>query len=160
MDRLDQLLTRYDRREISRRDLLGAIAMLGLGGVPGVGQPSAAQGRTLNHVSLGVADLRRSTEFYDRLLRLPVRDRGADYCEYRLTNAFLGLYQQPDMRRGLDHVAIGVEGYDAKATLRALQRTFPDASPELLYEDQVYIADPDGARIQLCAVEYKRQADP
>jgi hypothetical protein len=60
------------------------------------------------------------------------------------------------MRRGLDHVAIGVEGYDAKGTLEALRRAFPDASTELMYDDQVYITDPDGARIQLCAVEYKR----
>lgn len=161
MDRLDQLLTLYDRRAISRRDLLGALALLGVGAASGVGaavpaRAKAAQGRTLNHVSLGVADLHRSTAFYDRLLQLPVRDRGADYCEYRLDNGFLGLYQDKDMRRGLDHVAIGVEHYDAKSALDALRAAFPDARAELLYEDQVYITDPDGARVQLCAVDYKR----
>ncbi len=161
MTRLDQLLTLYERREISRRDLLGALAVLGA--CAAVGVPAAAdaqtavpQGRTLNHVSLGVTDLRRSTEFYDRLLRLPVRDRGTDLCEYRLENGFLGLYQDPSMRRGLDHVAVGVDGYDAKATLEALRRAFPGPSAELKNDDQVYITDPDGARIQLCAVEYKR----
>lgn len=156
MDRLEQLLTLYDQREISRRDLLGALALLGIRAASGGGPGAVAQGRTLNHVSLGVADLRRSTAFYDRLLQLPVRDRGAEYCEYRLENGFLGLYQQPDMRRGVDHVAIGVEGYEPNGTLQALRRAFPHASSELLYEDQVYIADPDGARIQLCAVKYKR----
>ena len=155
MDRLNDLLTRYDRREISRRDMLSALAFLGMGAAPGAGQ-AVAQGRTLNHVSLGVADLRHSVEFYDRLLHLPVRDRDADYCEYRLQNGFLGLYQRPDMRRGLDHVAVGVDGYDAKVMLEGLRRDFPDSSAELLNGDQVYIADPDGARIQLCAIDYKR----
>ena len=158
MDRLDQLLSCYERREISRRELLGALALLGVGGARGrsnVG-PELGQGRALNHVSLGVTNLHRSTAFYDRLLHLPVRDRGADYCEYRLENGFLGLYQDATMRRGLDHVAFGVDGYDAKGTLEALRRAFPDAPSELRNDDQVYITDPDGARIQLCAVEYKR----
>lgn len=159
MDRLDQLLSCYDRREISRRELLGALALIGVVGARGasrVGLGGVEQGRTLNHVSLGVTDLHRSTAFYDRLLRLPVRDRGTDYCEYRLENGFLGLYQDTTMRRGLDHVAIGVDGYDAKRTLQDLRRAFPDATSELLNDDQVYIVEPDGARIQLCAVEYKR----
>lgn len=155
MDQLDELINRYDRREISRRDLLVGLALLGVSAGPG-GKEPAARGRTINHVSLGVADLRRSTEFYDRLLGLPVLERGADFCEYRLENGFLGLYQDPETRRGIDHVAIGVEGYDPKAMLRTLQREFPDRKTELLYEDQVYIVDPDGASVQLCAVEYKR----
>jgi catechol 2,3-dioxygenase-like lactoylglutathione lyase family enzyme len=162
----NQLLTLYDRRVISRRDLLGALAVLGASAAVGaahgaaaqtVAAPTAAtQGRTLNHVSLGVTELQRSTAFYDRLLHLPVRDRDPRFCEYRLENGFLGLYQEPGMRRGLDHVAIGMDGYDAKATLQALLRAFPGSSAELRNDDQVYITDPDGARIQLCAVAYKR----
>jgi catechol 2,3-dioxygenase-like lactoylglutathione lyase family enzyme len=138
---------------------LGALALLGVGGAregSSIGRGVVEQGRTLNHVSLGVTDLHRSSAFYDRLLHLPVRDRGADYCEYRLENGFLGLYQDATMRRGLDHVAIGVNDYDARSTLQALRQAFPDATSELRNDDQVYIVDPDGARIQLCAVEYKR----
>jgi catechol-2,3-dioxygenase len=166
MDRLNQLLTLYERREISRRDLLSALAMLGASAALGVARGAAAEtaaspaaatlGRTLNHVSLGVTELQRSTAFYDRLLHLPVRDRDASFCEYRLENGFLGLYQEPGMRRGLDHVAIGVDDYDAKVTHQDLLRAFPASSAELLNDDQVYISDPDGARIQLCAVTYKR----
>ena len=75
MDGFDQLLTCYDRREISRRELLGAIALLGVGAqrkASAVGQPEIGPGRALNHVSLGVTDLQRSAVFYDRLLHLPV----------------------------------------------------------------------------------------
>jgi hypothetical protein len=82
MNPFDQLLTRYERSEISRRDLLAALALTAVGGIPGAGQVAAAQGRTLNHVSLGVTDLRRSTEFYDRLLHLSRAERHA--AEIRL----------------------------------------------------------------------------
>ena len=156
MDQIDQLLTLYDRRDISRRDLLSAFALIGTGGAMGLRQQPAARGRTLNHVSIEVSDLRRSTEFYDALLQLPVRDRGSDYCEYRLANGFLGLYREAGMTRGLDHVAIGVERYDARATLQAVRQALPNAPAKLAFEDQVYVTDPDGARIQLCDVDYKR----
>jgi len=156
MDQIDQLLTLYDRREISRRDLLGAFAVLSVAPERRRVQQPAAQGRTLNHVSLGVTDLKRSTDFYDALLELPVRDRGSDYCEYRLANGFLGLYQDTDMKRGLDHLAIGVEHYDAKAAVQSVRRALPNAPARLAFEDQVYVTDPDGAQIQLCDVGYKR----
>ncbi len=168
MEDLDQLLDLYERRVLSRRALLGALGALvvtaPLGCAPRMATPAflappaspLAKGRTLNHVSLGVRDLGRSTVFYDRLLGLPVRERGADYCEYRLANGFLGLYQQSAMRQGLDHVAIGVDHYDAPAAFARAQQALPEASPELLFGDQVYVTDPDGARVQLCAVNYKR----
>jgi catechol 2,3-dioxygenase-like lactoylglutathione lyase family enzyme len=161
MDRLDQLMTLYDRREISRRDLLGALAVLGIGGTAGAQTAPAAregvvQAKTINHVSLGVADVARSTEFYDRLLNLPVIDHAENgFCEYRLGNGFFGLYGGPGMKQGLDHVAIGVERYDVKTTTEALKRAFPKAKVDS-GGDQVYITDPDGARIQFCAVDYKR----
>jgi catechol 2,3-dioxygenase-like lactoylglutathione lyase family enzyme len=154
MDRIDKLLTLFERREISRRDLLAALALAGAGAGLGASE-LAVRARTLNHVSLGVTDLGRSTEFYDRLLHLPVRDRGGNYCEYRLENGFLGLYQEPGMRRGLDHVAIGIAGYDAKTVLRSVHQAVPKATAEMQNEDQIFVTDPDGARIQLCGVDYK-----
>jgi len=156
MEALEQLLTLYEQRRISRRDLLGALALVPLGRRWNPALQPAAQGQTLNHVSIGVSDLRRSTEFYDRLLQLPVRDRGDDYCEYRLADGFLGLYKESRMRRGLDHVAIGVDGYEPKKALASIHRALPNASATVEFEDQVYVTDPDGAKIQLCDVNYKR----
>ena len=151
----EKLIDLYDSRTIGRRELLAGLAALGLGGrlVP---VPPAFQARTLNHMTLGVSDVGRSRVFYQRLLGLPIRDQGPDFCEFRLQNGFLGLYKNSDVRLGIDHFAIGVDGYQPRAALETLQREFPDSSPTLEFEDQVYFHDPDGAKGQLTSLTYKR----
>jgi hypothetical protein len=59
--------------------------------------------------------------------------------------------------RGIDHFCVGLDSYEPQATLTDLRQQFPSAviSLEGRRRDQVYIRDPDGARVQLCAAEYK-----
>ena len=154
MNDAEQLIDLYDNRAIGRRELLAGLAVIGFGGRPR--PPSAFQGRALNHVTLGVSDVGRSRAFYQRLLGLPIRDQGPDFCEFRLQNGFLGLYKDPDVHLGIDHFAIGVDGYQPRAALETLRRVLPESSPTLENNDQVYFRDPDGAKGQLTALGYKR----
>jgi catechol 2,3-dioxygenase-like lactoylglutathione lyase family enzyme len=153
---IERLVDLYDRRVIGRRELLAGLVMIGVGRTRAATAQASFQGRTLNHVSLGVTDLARSKNFYQRLLGVPVRDEGSDYCEFRLENAFFGLYKQPGVRDGIDHVAIGVAGYNPAVALEKLKREFPRSTPWLESEEQVYFHDPDGAKVQLTATDYKR----
>src|SRR5512146_1021991 len=110
MQDFERLVDLYDSRVIDRREFLAGLVMM-----TGVGRGLAAsaqvplRGRTLNHVSLGVTDVARSKSFYQRLLGAPLRDEGPDFREFRLENAFLGLYKEPGMLTGIDHFAIGVD---------------------------------------------------
>ncbi len=152
----ERLVDLYDSRAIGRRELLAGLVMIGVGRAPAASAQAPFRGRTLNHVSLGVTDVARSKSFYQRLLGVPLRDEGSDYCEFRLENAFFGLYKQPGVRNGIDHFAIGVDDYKPAAVLEKLKREFPGSSPWLENEDQVYFRDPDGAKGQLTATDYKR----
>lgn len=156
MQELERLVDLYDSRVIGRRELLAGLVTARLGAGLMRGARSAFHGRTLNHVSLGVTDVARSKAFYQGLLGAPVRDEGADFCEFRLENGFVGLYKEPGMHIGIDHFAIGIDNYKPAAVLERLKREFPDASPALENEDQVYFRDPDGAKGQLTALTYKR----
>jgi hypothetical protein len=40
--------------------------------------------------------------------------------------------------------------------LTALKAAVPEAKPTLEYENQVYVQDPDGVRVQFADVRYKR----
>jgi len=64
----ERLVDLYDRRVIGRGELLAGLVMIGVRGSPAATAQSPFQGRTLNHVSLGVSDLARSKDFYQRLL--------------------------------------------------------------------------------------------
>ena len=101
MNDAEQLIDLYDNRAIGRRELLAGLAVIGFGGRPRPPAPSAFQARALNHVTLGVSDVGRSRAFYQRLLGLPIRDQGPDFCEFRLQNGFLGLYNDPDVHLGI-----------------------------------------------------------
>lgn len=165
MSHLDRILDAYDAGALGRRELLISLAGL-LFSSAGRAAPQETRGTplfhgaTINHVTLYVSDVRRSKAFYTGLLGLPIRDEGADYCEFRCGAGFLGLYAKrddPSAHTGIDHFCIGVENLDVKKAFQTLKQALPSAAPELTEKDtQVYVRDPDGILVQLCNVNYKR----
>ncbi|HMI96240.1 MAG TPA: VOC family protein, partial [Micropepsaceae bacterium] len=68
---INNLLGRYERGALSRRELVGALAVVAL-----TNQSASAAGfesSTLNHVSITVSNLQRSVEFYRNVFGLPVQ---------------------------------------------------------------------------------------
>lgn len=164
---VDRLVAMYDQGGLSRRQLLQGLLAFGVGrslaSPSGRGSESAGQTaplfhtRTLNHVTLYSSDVARSKAFYQRLTGLPIRAEDKDFCEFRLEGGFLGIYA-PDtgQRPGFNHFCFGIDGYDPRAALTALKAAVPEAMPTLEGDDQVYVQDPDGVRVQFADVQYKR----
>jgi catechol-2,3-dioxygenase len=73
---IDDLVRKFEARGMSRRELVTALAALvaSAAAVPAAAQAgpvtAVAQGRTINHVSLAVADVEQSAVFYKALLGL------------------------------------------------------------------------------------------
>jgi len=160
---IDRLLNLYEQRTISRRGLIEAVAALSVAAGAAQAQnadqaASVVRAKTLNHVTITTSNVSQSTAFYQRLTGLKVRDRAANFCELELENGFLGLYApwEAKQRLGLDHVCLGIEGYEPKALLSELKTRMPEARPTLEFGDQIYVRDPDGAKVQLAGVKYKR----
>lgn len=164
---VERLVGLYDRGGLSRRQLLQGLLALSVGPhpasplagafrVPGQTGP-LFRTRTLNHVTLYASSIARSKAFYQRLTGLPIQAEDKDFCEFRLEGGFLGIYapdagQQP----GFNHLCFGIDGYDPPAAFTALRTAMPEAKPALENQDQVYVQDPDGVRVQLADVRYKR----
>ena len=165
-DELEHLVSLYDRRAVTRRQLLQGLLVLGI--APHLRRNTRAaltaapsepvfRARTINHVTLFTADVPRSKAFYQSLTGLPIRDEGKDFCEFRLEGGFLGLYT-PDAgdQVGFNHFCFGIERYDPQGALAALKAAVPEAHATLENGDQVYVRDPDGVRVQFADVGYKR----
>jgi catechol 2,3-dioxygenase-like lactoylglutathione lyase family enzyme len=166
-EELERLFTMYDRGHLNRRQLLQGLLGLGLGtGLVSTGSDASPsdsprkplfRARTVNHVTIRTADVRRSKAFYQSLTGLAVRAEDKDSCEFRLEHGFLGLYAlEAGQRAGYDHFCFGVDSFDAPRALAALKSAMPDAQPSLESGDQVFLRDPDGVRVQLADVKYKR----
>src|SRR4051812_22371777 len=73
---IERLLSEYDGGQISRRTFVASLTALlvtrqGVEAQPGAPPPIAVE--HINHVSLRVSDVKRSTEWYQRVFGLPVQ---------------------------------------------------------------------------------------
>jgi len=160
---IDELFDKFERRQVTRRQLMSALAaLIGAGACDASAQTSgAAQGRTLNHVSLAVSDVERSAAFYSKILDLKVVSRpGNGGINLGLGSSFLGVYKLPNPGT-VNHCCIGVDEYDPERIAAKLQeqgiRATIDRNPANRTSggDQLYFTDPDGTRVQLSANGYQ-----
>jgi len=156
---IEGLVAQYESRVLTRRQLVGALAaMMATSARPAkAAQPirQVAQGRTINHVSLAVSDVRASAEFYQQLLGLDVVSRPANGgINMGLSDGFLGVYDIPEPGR-VHHFCIGVDDYDADRIKDRFDeigypaRVSRDPANRTSGGDQLYFSDPDGTQVQL-----------
>jgi catechol 2,3-dioxygenase-like lactoylglutathione lyase family enzyme len=159
---VEQLTEAFEQGALSRRELVTALVALLAAAEPSRADVSlAAQGKTLNHVSLAVTDVERSAQFYSTVLGLKVVSRpGNGGINLGLGGGFLGLYKLPNPGTA-NHFCIGVDDFDPEriaARMRdmGLQPTI-DRNPanRTTGGDQLYFNDPDKTRVQLGANGYQ-----
>lgn len=161
---IEDLVDKFETRRLTRRQVVASLTAL----VAGAASPAvqsqasaAAQGSSLNHASLAVTDVERSSAFYSSLLGLKVVSRpGNGGVNLGLGTSFLGLYKLQDPGR-VHHFCIGVDDYDperiaARLRQQGVQATI-DRNPANRTSggDQLYFTDPDNTRVQLSANGYQ-----
>jgi len=141
---ISRLLETYENGKLSRRDLVQGLALL----TASSATMSAAgfQGTVINHVSVYVSDLQRSTDFYQRAFGCPVNKRDGNN-QLMFGKGFLVL--RPDKPPGkVDHLAIGVENFNqdsVTADLKARGVTPKEEKGGAGF----HVVDPDGFPIQI-----------
>ncbi len=166
LNEIEMLVTQFEQKSLSRRELVsslvGLTGLLLAGGTKAAQQPApVAMGRSMNHVSLSVADVNRSADFYSRVLGLEIISRPANGgLNMGLgSESFLGLYQLNNPGT-MHHLCIGVDNYDADALAAKLQEhglsanISRDPANRTSGGDQLYFRDPDGISVQLAQHGY------
>jgi catechol 2,3-dioxygenase-like lactoylglutathione lyase family enzyme len=163
---IDDLVQQFETRRLTRRELVASLTAMVTGAAAGASAQTTAasavaQGRTINHVSLAVADVEKSAAFYAKLLGLTEVSRpGNGGINLGLGTSFLGVYKIPQPGR-VHHFCLGVDDYDpekiaARLKQQGIEPTI-DRNPANRTSggDQLYFNDPDGARVQLGANGYQ-----
>ena len=177
------LVTAYDEKRISRRQLIGALLMasatsLDAGGgqqkptvnLTGTAPPSNAlfRGRIVNHVTLRVKDVEESRRFYQELLGASVlldarTSEQTGSIDLLLGDSFVtvsGGRGAPD----IDHFAIGLDPWPgAERALDVVQQRFPTSEARTNQNQfskaaevrSVMLKDPNGIAVQLGSVKYQ-----
>ena len=159
---LELLIDQYDSGRLSRRELLGALAMLALPRTHASTEPKVGVAKQINHATLYVRDVEQSRAFYQRLFGMPVLIAQPPGFNLRIGSGFLGLYPiDPGESPRIDHVCFGLDRFDADSTQRKLAAEGVDATIRVRGETkELYFADPNGIRMQLQDVRYRGGVGP
>ena len=154
---ITELVQKFERGALTRRQLiqgLSALVAAGPASAEGAAQSGAGlQATGINHTSVLVSNLERSTEFYSRLFGLkPVSEDKANRI-LRLgvggsgvANTLVSLRQQPPAGT-IDHFAIAVQGFNRDSVTQVLKQH--GLTPAENIEFGFHIKDPDGAVVQM-----------
>ncbi len=166
---LDQLVSRYEQGQISRRELLAALSAL-LVAAPATTAappPPIAAVKQLNHVTIFVPNVQKSVEFYQGLFDMPVLTRQDPGVNLNAGAGFLGIYPtQPGVEQGattgsINHLCLALENFDADAVLKTLVDRGVKARIRLRGDTkELYFTDPDNISVQLQDVKYRGGVGP
>jgi glyoxylase I family protein len=151
---ISNLLSRFEKGSLSRRDLVQGLAMLAAGGAA-TGTALAAQDEidfkaaNIDHVSIHVADLQRSVNFYQRMFGFTVVSQDQPQGIIRLGNdkKVLVSLNHGSPAGEIDHFAIGVPRFNAQSDARYF--TQRAATPSQGDYAGFHIKDPDGINVQI-----------
>src|SRR5262249_11246746 len=144
---ISKMLEAYENGRVSRRALIQGLALLAAGS--STAQAAGFQGNSINHVSLFVSNLQRSTDFYQRVFSCTVNKRDGNN-QLMFGKNFLVLREGKPAAK-VDHFAIGVDNFNKESVTADLKAR--GASPI----DQegggfgFHVLDPDGFPVQVSA---------
>ena len=144
---ISRLLKTYENGKLSRRQLVQGLAVLAASS----GTVSAAgfQGNGINHVSLYVNDLQRSTDFYQRVFGCSVNKRDGNN-QLVFGKGFLVL--RPGKPPGkVDHIAIGVDNFNKDSVVADLKARGATPIDQQGGGFGFHVVDPDGFPVQISA---------
>lgn len=146
---ISKLLETYENGKLSRRDLVQGLALLAASS--STASAAGFQGNTINHVSLAVSDVQKSTDFYQRVFGATIHKREGNNQVFFGKSFFVLRPGKPTGR--VDHVAIGVDNFNEQsitADLKARGATpIPSTAANKALGLGFHVVDPDGFPLQM-----------
>ena len=148
---ISNLLNRFEKGALSRRDLVQGLAMLAAAGgaaSEAQAQDSALQGVKIDHMSIQVSDLPRSIAFYQKLFGLTIlsEDKPNEIVRLGAGKVIVSLHHKSPTAI-VDHFAIGVENFNKENVTRVLKARGLDPQENLDWG--FHIKDPEGIPVQI-----------
>ena len=146
---ISDLLIRFERGALSRRELIGALALLASAGATSA---ATLKGASINHVSVLVTDMAHSIDFYGRVFGLTLvnEDKANKIARLGTGGKVLVSLRIEPPPGVIDHFAIGVEGFNRDAVTADLKGF--GLTPADNIQFGFHVKDPDGAVVQITGV--------
>jgi catechol 2,3-dioxygenase-like lactoylglutathione lyase family enzyme len=146
---ISDLVSRFEKGSLSRRELVCGLAMLAAGGTAAVAQEDIDfKDANIDHVSIHVANLQRSVDFYQKMFGFSVVSQDQPGGIIRLGNTKVLVSVNHGSPAGIvDHFAIGIPRFTRESAARYL--TQRGATPLEGDYAGLHVKDPDGINVQI-----------
>ncbi len=149
---VEKMLGDYEREGPSRRQLaatLAGLAGLAAGGATPARAAPSLKAITLNHVTVRVPDLQKTSRFYQQFFGMKLAQQSETIHILSVGDSFFGIEQKPDVP-ALDHFDFGLEGWDAAAMRAKVKAAGLTLTPGARGDEESFkFNDPDGFVVQV-----------
>jgi catechol 2,3-dioxygenase-like lactoylglutathione lyase family enzyme len=149
---IEKLLTDFERGSLTRRQLAASLAALATG-AQAASKKDELKAVTLNHVTVRVPDVKKTSQFYQEFFGMPLKQHSEKTHILGVGKSFFGI-EQKGTPAGLDHYDFGIAGFDADAVLAKLKARNLKVEPGGSKESFKFW-DPDGFLVQLNGPDYE-----
>jgi catechol 2,3-dioxygenase-like lactoylglutathione lyase family enzyme len=148
---IESLINRFECGTLNRRQLALSLAAL-LGSAKAAPKDEELKAVSINHVTVRVPDLQRTSRFYQEFFGMPLKQQSATTHILGVGNGFFGIEQGDGKAASVDHYDFGISAFNAdgaRAKLKKRGLKFDGDSQE-----SFKFHDPDGFLVQLNAPDY------
>jgi catechol 2,3-dioxygenase-like lactoylglutathione lyase family enzyme len=149
---IETLLNRFERGTLNRRQLALSLAAL-VSSAQAAPKDTELKAVTINHVTVRVPDLHRTSRFYQEFFGMPLKQQSAKIHILGVGDSFFGIEQGDGKTASVDHYDFGISGFnadEARAKLKKRNLKYADGNSKETFK----FHDPDGFQIQLNAPDY------
>ena len=147
---ISNLVAQFEKGSLSRRDLIAGLTVLAATGTATRAAEADIDFKTadIDHVSMQVADLQRSVDFYQKLFGFSVVSEDKPLGIVRLGNGrTLVSFNRQSPVGIIDHFAIGVPRFTKEAATRYLTQRGAKVADDPYHG--LHTIDPDGNHVQI-----------
>ena len=157
IETIERMLSDLERGRLSRRQFAVSLAALAASAslapaAPAAPAPTGFRAVSINHVTVRVPDLHRTSQFYQEFFGMPLRQQAPKVHILGVGDSFFGIEQEENKTATVDHYDFGIANFKAdeiRARLTELGLKFDSNSNE-----SFKFVDPDGFHVQVNASDY------
>jgi catechol 2,3-dioxygenase-like lactoylglutathione lyase family enzyme len=149
---ISDLVSRFEKGTLNRRDLVRGLALLAAGTTAARAEDDVEfKTATIDHVSIQVADMQRSVDFYKKMFDFSIISHDEKLGITRLGNTKVLVSLNQQSPAGIvDHFAIGIPRFSKDTAARYL--TQRGATPLDDPYAGLHVKDPDGINVQIFSI--------
>ena len=146
IETIERMLGELERGKMTRRQFAVALSTAVAGGFAAPGalasppKPKSFHAVSLNHVTVRVPNLHRTSQFYQEFFGMPLRQQSATVHILGVGSSFFGIEQSENQTATVDHYDFGIAGFNAdevRARLSELNLKFSDKTSKSLSSSMI-----------------------